>query len=561
MKQVVSIGTQDFEKLRDRDAFYVDKTGFIKEWWENEDEVTLITRPRRFGKTLNMSMLEKFFSVEYAGRGALFEGLYIWQEKKYRSLQGSLPVIFLSFAPVKSSTYREARETIIQLIMDLYIKFDFLRQGAKLSNGEKQYFDVVTPDMSDSALAMSLHRLTLCLNRYYEKKALILLDEYDTPLQEAYVHGYWDEMAAFIRRLFNSTFKTNPYMERALMTGITRISKESIFSDLNHLQVVTTTSIKYQTAFGFTEEEVQAALAAFRLSDSMEKIKFWYDGFQFGSTRDIYNPWSITKYLDSGTIENYWANTSEGSLAGKLIREGGPNIKITMEDLLEGKSMEAFIDEEILFSQLDDNDEAIWSLLLACGYLKVDAVLSGSDTQEGKRCRLSLTNYEVRTAFRKTIRSWFTHPSARYNDFVKALLADDREYMNEFMNRISLQTFSSFDTGTHPSEKAEPERFYHGFVLGLMVDLADQYRITSNRESGFGRYDVLMEPLKPGLDAMVLEFKVHQAKEQDLTETVRNALQQIEEKGYDAEFAARGIAKERIRHYGFAFKGKNVLIG
>lgn len=559
MKPVISIGNQDFSSIRENRCFYIDKTAFIREWWENGDSVTLITRPRRFGKTLNMSMVEQFFSNQYVGRGDLFEGLTVWEEEKYRELQGTYPVIALSFASVKSNTYVGAREGIIQIILDLYAKFDFLRQSDSLNEKEKLYFDYVTPQMSDTVAAMSLHRLALCLNRCYGKKTLILLDEYDTPLQEAYVNGYWDELVVFTRSLLNATFKTNPYLERGLMTGITRVSKESVFSDLNNLAVITTTSDKYETAFGFTEEEVKNALAACGLSDYMEKVKVWYDGFCFGKRQDIYNPWSITKYLDSGKFDSYWANTSSNSLIGRLIQGGTPDIKIAMEDLLDGKQIESVIDEEIVFSQLEENEVAIWSLLLASGYLKVE-----EEPVYGERetYGLSLTNFEVKKMFRNIVRNWFQNPSARYNDFIKALLAEDIDYMNEYMNRVAMQTFSSFDVGKEPSGYTEPERFFHGFVLGIMVDLSEQYRITSNRESGLGRYDVMMEPLQSGLPAFVLEFKVRKpTKEKDMRETVQNALAQIESKNYDEELLARGIAKERIRHYGFAFEGKKVLIG
>ncbi|MEY8429818.1 AAA family ATPase [Lachnospiraceae bacterium 48-42] len=561
MKPVISIGAQDFTYIRSNHYFYIDKTGFIKEWWENGDIVTLITRPRRFGKTLNLSMLEAFFSNQYEDSWKLYEDLSIWEEERYRKLQGIYPVIFLSFAGIKGDTYETAREGMIQIIIDLYAKYRYLLQGDALNKQEKEYFDYIRPDMSDAVAAMSLHRLALCMNRYYGKKVLILLDEYDTPLQEAYVYGYWTKLSAFVRNIFNCTFKTNPYMERGLMTGITRISKESIFSDISNLEVVTTTSEKYETAFGFTEEEAAGALQAFGMADKLEKVRLWYDGFRFGNKKNIYNPWSITKYLDGKKFSPYWMNTSSNKLAGRLIQEGSADIKIAMEDLLADRSITVVLDEEIVFDQLDEDDDAIWSLLLASGYLKVDEVRQECEEDE-IRYLLSLTNLEVKKEFRRMIRRWFKNTSTRYNDFVKALLADEVDYMNQYMNQVALKTFSSFDAGRKPSEETEPERFYHGFVLGLMTDLADQYRITSNRESGLGRYDVIMEPLDSRHNAVVMEFKVfHPAKEKELAETVKNALQQIRDKEYDTELTARGIPGERIRHYGFAFKGKQVLIG
>ena len=560
MARTVGIGIQDFGKIIRNNCFYVDKTAFIIEWWENQDDVTLITRPRRFGKTLAMSMLEHFFSVEHADKGALFEGLDIWKEEKYRSLQGSYPVIFLSFADVKETSFGNARDKICRIIKSLYDRYSALQDKEPNPKKLPDIFDEISPTMGDPVASYSLKALSEFLAAHYGKKVIILLDEYDTPMQEAYVYGYWEEMAAFIRNLFNSTFKTNPYMERAVMTGITRISKESIFSDLNHLEVITSTSCKYEASFGFTEMEVFAAMDEFGLTEK-EEVCAWYDGFTFGNTRDIYNPWSIINYLDKRRFAAYWANASSNSLVGKLIQEGAAEIKIVVEDLLQGKSFHASFDEQIVFSQLDHNIHAIWSLLLACGYLKVETYTIDGNYGECDYT-LSLTNKEVRLMFRHMIDGWFADYTPAYNTFIKALLQEDKKAMNVYMNQTALATFSSFDTGNKPSETAEPERFYHGFVLGLIVDLADRYRITSNRESGFGRYDVMLEPLRDGNPAFVLEFKVHDSEEEEtLADTVAAALRQIEEKAYDTELTARGISRERIRHYGFAFAGKTVLIG
>ncbi|MCD7955564.1 MAG: ATP-binding protein [Lachnospiraceae bacterium] len=568
MYPVISIGTQDFEYIRKNHFFYVDKTDFIREWWENGDIVTLITRPRRFGKTLTMSMLELFFSIQYAGRTDLFEGLIIWENEKYRKLHGSWPVIFISFAGIKGNTYEEIRESLTQTIIDLYAKYRYLLESDALNQQEKEYFDYVKPGMSDTVAAMALHRLAICMYRYYGKKVIILLDEYDTPLHEAYAYDFWDKLIPFISKLFNCTFKTNPYMERSVLTGITRVSKESVFSDMNNLEVVMTTSCKYESAFGFTEAEVCDALGTFGLSDQLEDVRYWYDGFCFGNRRDIYNPWSITKYLDSGKFGTYWANTSSNKLVGKLIQEGSPELKMDAEKLLAGNSIQRSLEEEIAFDQLDESESSVWSLLLATGYLRAEHILTSPENGKSEdekfenKYALSLTNLEVKKEFRKIIQRWFANPSARYNDFIKALLLEDLDFMNRYMNQVALQTFSFFDTGKQPSGETDPERFYHGFVLGLIVDLADRYLIKSNRESGLGRYDVVLEPLRSGLKAYVLEFKVfNPAKEKDLDETVKNAHAQIEKMKYDADLLARGISADRISHYGFAFEGKQVLIG
>ena len=573
MNQVISIGKQDFSSLRENNCFYIDKSDLIREWWDSQDEITLITRPRRFGKTLNMSMLNYFFSNLYTDKKALFEDLSIWKEEKYRNLQGIYPVIFISFASVKGNTYQDTRDGVIMAINEAYSEHRYLLEWKGLTEGERKCFEEldnyaknpgIKEPVANDTICNAVKNLSNCLYRYYKKKILIFLDEYDTPMQESYLYEYWKEFIAFIRNFFNATFKTNPYLERAMMTGITRVSKESVFSDLNNLNVVTTTSGEYETCFGFTEQEVFCALETMGMSEEKQLVKSWYDGFVFGSRKDIYNPWSITNYLDKKQLRPYWADTSSNGLINRLIRRSSPEIKELMEELLQGREIVVNFDEQIVFEQLEQDENAIWSLMLASGYLKATEVEYRGILRD-PWYHLMITNLETTAMFSSLFKGWFYQSRSNYNQFVKALLNSDLDAMNYYMNQISMATFSYFDTSGKEDGSGAPERFYHGFVLGLIADQTDRYEICSNRESGFGRYDVMMIPRKPGnrrCPAIIMEFKVHNSKkEETLEETVDHALDQIETMNYDAQLFARGFERREIRHYGFAFEGKKVLIG
>ena len=572
---IVNIGAQCFDKIREEDRFYIDKTGFIREWWETGSDVTLITRPRRFGKTLGMSMLECFFSNRYAGRSDLFEGLEIWKETSpdgkaplgkynYRQIQGTYPVIFLSFAGIKAASCDDMKYKMTEVVANLYNDNIYLVQGTALTPNEKEYYESIKPGIEDKVVAGTVRQMATFMSRYYGKKVIILLDEYDTPMQEAWLGGYWDEAASFFKSFFDMTFKTNPYLHRGIITGITRISKESIFSDLNNLKVVSTTSEKYATSFGFTEEEVFQALDDMGLGDQKQGVKQWYDGFTFGKYTDIYNPWSIASFIEEGgKYRPYWANTSSNGLINSLIQKGNKGIKQIFEILIKGGSFQAMIDEQIVFNQLDGNTDAVWSLLLATGYLKVVEVEIVGERKD-MLYTLAITNLETRIMFENMVKGWFAGDTEIvYNEFIKALLNDNVRKMNTFMNKVARNTFSSFDSGNHPSEETQPERFYHGFVLGMVVNLADRYKVHSNRESGYGRYDVMIEPKDKKEKAFIFEFKVMDADddEKTLEDTIENAHRQIEEKKYETELIEEGFAPEQIRKYGFAFKGKECLIG
>lgn len=558
MAKTVAIGEQDFSKIIENNYFYIDKTYFIKDWWENGDTVTLITRPRRFGKTLTMSMLDCFFSIHHVSRRHLFQNLYIGQQAEYKQLQGTFPVIFLSFANVKADNYETAREGMFQELVDVYDRNAFLLDSDRLTAREKELFQKIKEDMSDMTAARSLLRLSNLLYKHYGKRVLIFMDEYDTPMQEAYVNDYWHPLSEFMKKLMNSTFKTNPALERGMLTGITRVGKESVFSDLNNLAVVTTTTKLYESAFGFTEKEVCHALTEFQLEDKYAQVTRWYDGFRFGTQDHMYNPWSIINFLKFQEFSAYWTNTSSNRLIGSLIQSAGAPVKMVMADLMRGHCFHTSIDEQIVFDDLARNEHAIWSLLLAIGYLK--AADYEINVNGKKDYALTIVNFEVRQMFGDLFLSWFSACSYDYNDFIKALLRNEIESMNHYMERIVRTVISSFDAGTKPSEQSQPEKFYHGFVLGLMISLTDRYVITSNRESGFGRSDTLLEPKNHLDDGIIFEFKVLDSrKEKDLEDTANAAIRQIIRKKYAAALET-ACKKERIRIYGFAFRGKELLI-
>ncbi len=567
MARTVSIGKQWFEDLRAHNCFYVDKTSFIGNWWRAQDDITLICRPRRFGKTLTLDMVRCFLSMKYAGRGEeLFGGLAVWDDAPMRALQGTMPIVYLSFADCKADTLDEIIMLARFKLSAAVREYSYLLESPRVSQADRAFLALASrDDMDDTTARTSLQRLCRALYAHHGIKPVVLLDEYDTTMQEAWLGGFWDGMASFVRGLFNATFKTNPDLGRALLTGITRVASESVFSDLNNPNVVTVTTPQYETAFGFTEDEVGAALDEFGMADRLPLVKEWYDGYSFGDVPGMYNPWSITHLLDRGRIDLYWTNSSSNALVSNLVRSSSPALKEDFEALLDDRTVCKSLTEEVDFRSLEVSPSAIWSLLLATGYLRVDSM---EGDVPPRTLGLRLTNQEVRLMFDGLVRKWFANRDDSWSEFCRSLAAGDRRGMTRYLSDLAPDVMSSFDSGTKPSKDSQPERFWHGMVLGLLVEMRGTHRLTSNRESGYGRYDVALVPRDPSAqgptgEAHVIEFKVVDScdGEKTLQDAVSSAHAQIQAKAYDAGLIEAGVDPTRIHHWGIAFQGKDVLVG
>ncbi|MCQ2510562.1 MAG: ATP-binding protein [Lachnospiraceae bacterium] len=561
LARMMSIGYQDFGMIMENQSFYVDKSHFIVEWFGNGEQVSLITRPRRFGKTLMMSMTDYFFSPDLSGHKEYFQNLAVWKSEKLRSLYGKIPVISLSFNNVKGGTFPEVMRGISFEFYQVYKRYSFLENADCLNDVQKKRFSVLFQSFNETNTApdfTAIAYLSELLHLYYGIKPLVLLDEYDTPVSEAYISDYFDEMVDFYRGFIGSTFKRNLHFQKAVITGVARISKNSLFSDTNNIVVHSCTDTAFSDCFGFTEEEVMNALECYDIHEMME-VKENYNGFIFGKRRDMYNPWSICNYMKYREFRSYWINTSSNDLIGQLIQKYPVHVKRDMEDLLSGKSLHKKIDEDVTYQYLDGNEESFWSLLLSTGYIKADHVVKGMMYTE---CDISITNKETEGMFEKQIMRMFDHGRNEYNQFVDSLLKHDLDSLKDAIEELTFSSVSYFDTGKTPSKKI-PENFYHGLVLGLLVSLKDRYRVVSNRESGYGRYDISVIPRNPSgdCDAFIIEFKVRDPKkEADLEATAETAIQQIIEKQYERELLDLGIEKDRIYMLGFAFEGKEVEV-
>lgn len=554
----MGIGYQKFTEFACGRWFYVDKTQFISEWMRKGQQISLITRPRRFGKTLLMNTVRTFFAPEYADHPEYFEKLRIWKDLKCREQFGRIPVIYVSFGSCKGRDYRQSIRGIMNSLYMLFCQHEYLLDSDKLEDDDKKHFREMKEALFSGAegiIENSIQILCGWVYKHYGVLPIVLMDEYDTPLLEAYAGGYWNEMIATCRGLFHNTFKGNEYLGKALITGVTRVSKESLFSDLNNVQVYTVTDKEYSDCFGFTEQEVMEALKCQNM-DEFPKVKAMYDGFTIGNHKDIYNPWSICNFLEKGQYISYWINTSSNKIIGDIIRRHPVRSKHEIEQLMSGNIVHKRINENITFQYLDGDENSLWSLLLAVGYVKADNVVK---EQEYTECDVSVTNQEVMSMFRNEIINMFENGSLFYNEFIRALLRHDTDGMEDILCDIAYSSMSYFDLGGPPQRA--PENFFHGLVLGLIVSLKDQYRIVSNRESGRGRYDIALYPLQPDLDAFIMEFKVYDTRKEDCIEqTAKCALKQIEDRKYEADLLAAGIPRARIYKLGFAFQGKDVLV-
>lgn len=555
----VGLGYQNFLDFVCGKRFYVDKTHFIPEWLANDARITLITRPRRFGKSMLLSTVRTFFDPMYADHPEYFEKLRVWKDADSRSLFGTIPVISVSFGSCKGNDFAQAMRGVTLGLYNMYIQHEYLRESPKLSEEEKAEYRRIVAYFSEQRteyVEISIQKLCELLYKHYGKFPIILMDEYDTPLLEAYTDGYWDETINTFRQLFHTTFKENDFFYRAIITGVTRISKNSLFSDLNNLEVDTVTCDAYSDCFGFTEQEVMDAFKCQDI-DTIQDVKAMYDGFTIGRHQDIYNPWSICNYMRQRELIGYWVNTSSNKLVGDIIRRYPVESKYEIERLMAGEKVHKRINEGITFQYLEGDENSLWSLLLAVGYIKAENIVR---SVEGIECDVSVTNREVMAMFKTEILGMFHNGWSAYGRFAESLLAHKMELMNEYLQTITYTSISYFDVADGPKERT-PENFYHGLVLGLIVSLRDRYRIVSNRESGRGRYDIAMYPLQENTDAFIMEFKVQdRKKETDLEQTAKNALQQIVDKNYEADLLAAGVPAERIYKLGFAFAGKDVLV-
>jgi len=545
------IGLSNFREIIEGGYDFIDKSLFIQDVL-NDTQVILITRPRRFGKTLNLSILKYFFSMEEGeANKILFKGLKISQAKPdILRHQSKYPVILLSFKDIKDTNFNVVYQKTNELIIRLYDEFSYLQESSLLSEQQKEFIKIILNRKANQAqLESALQVLTHCLSKHHGVNPIILIDEYDTPIQQGRMYGYYDEIIRFFRNVLGMALKDNPYLFKAVLTGILRVSKESLFSDLNNLEVYPLMRSEYSAYFGFTEDEVGALLRKAALLDYAAAIKHWYNGYQIGETV-IYNPWSIINCIkQKGELQPYWVNTSDNSLIKDLLIHSSADFKTQFELLLQDIPIETVIDDHLVFQYLNSNEVAIWTLFLMAGYLRI---VKQRRTEQGLFCIVAIPNREVRSLYRRIIETWLSDGRALnwYNQFLEELLSGNVPRAQKYLNDILLQVVSVHDIAR------EPEAFYHGLMLGLTASIYNEYEIKSNRESGFGFYDIMIIPKDIKKLGIVIELKV--SDEGQLEKTAQAALKQITDKQYTSELSSRGVKSTLL--IGIAFSGKRLHI-
>ena len=549
----IGIGISDFKFLRIRDNYYIDKTMYIKDIIDNQSGVILVTRPRRFGKTLNMSMLKYYFDCTQKDSKELFKGLKIMsQEEQYTSKLGYYPVIYITLKDVQDRNFENMLLNLKSAMIDMYQEHMYLLKSDKIYEFEKQAItDILYAREDEVSLRNSIRELSKYLYRYYEKPVMLLIDEYDVPLQNAYVEGYYEEAVKFFKIFYGTTFKDNPYLEKTVLTGVSRVAKESIFSGANNFDVYTVLDNEFSDDFGITEEEMDKVIKDFNIQDKKEDIKEWYDGYTIGHTEGIYNPWSILNYLKNKKLMPYWVNTSSNDLI-KLVLKNSSTIKEKIERILRDETIEVPINLETVIVGIENNEDNIWGLMLGTGYLKVEETV---DLARGIY-KVKLPNREIKELFRGIVEGWFRNKviGNDLNSILKDLITlNIKEFEKKFRVLVK-EMFSYMDVGENTAEN-----FYHAFVLGMLVGLKDTYYVNSNRESGYGRYDIMLEPKDKNGNSFIMEFKVlDDMEEKTIEDTIKNAKKQIEEKRYEENLKERGF--KNITKMVYAFKGKEVEI-
>lgn len=551
----IPIGVSDFKEIIDENYYFIDKSLFIKEVIEDGSKVILIPRPRRFGKTINMSVLKYFFEKTYEDNSFLFKELNIYKHKNTMEKQGKYPVIYLTFKDEKYLHWKDCKSGIKFVIGSEFKRHDYLLESSVMNDEEKRiYKDIMNLKAEDIYYHKSLLSLTMYLWKYYKENAVILIDEYDVPIQSGYTSGYYEDVISFMRNFLSGGLKDNIYLEKGILTGILRVAKESIFSGLNNLNVCSILKNKYSSYFGFLEDEVESVLKYYKVEFKLDEIKNWYNGYVFGENV-IYNPWSILNYVNNWQdgLQPYWINTSSNDLVKKLITKGGQQLKNELEDLIQSKNITKEINENIEMKEIDKSTENVWSFLLLSGYLK--AVKKNRKADGRLVCDLAIPNLEVKYLYNEIIMSWFkeNRNNDQFNLMLNSLIKGDIETFDDIFADYVNKSVSYFDIGD------ESESFYHAFVLGILVSLSDSYRVKSNRESGYGRYDIMIIPNDIEKIGIIIEFKkVNKRRKENLNTAAQNALNQIKNMNYKQELLELGV--KNIIEIGIAFEGKNVMV-